>query len=313
MYSIGQFAKKTGLTVRALRFYSDKGLLEPCHISEAGHRYYNDESIVRVQKIMTLKYLDYSLEDIEVLFSKGEIGLIESLQFQRKQLEKKRKQLDNVIGYLDQAIAIGERSETIEPTLYRSSRAPPRAAPRPRCWLRTPGLCRAHELVERTKRFLDRRLRIRLVRQIQVEPVRPEPLEAAFDLPKDPLAREAPVVGIAGHRPVDLAAQKNRRSALLLPFADPALAAASAVGGRRVEEGDPRGQGRVHESESLLLRLSAPEELRSRSDPAEVPAAEPESRELEIGPPKPSCVHVRKLSTPPKGIDSVAETSGEPR
>lgn len=89
MYSIGQFAKKTGLTVRALRFYSDKGLLDPCRISEAGHRYYNDESIVRVQKIMTLKYLDYSLEDIEALFSKGETGLIESLQFQRKQLEKK--------------------------------------------------------------------------------------------------------------------------------------------------------------------------------------------------------------------------------
>ncbi|ATP42271.1 transcriptional regulator [Solibacillus sp. R5-41] len=120
MFSIGQFAKKTGLTVRALRFYSDKGLLEPCYISEAGHRYYNDESIVKVQKIMTLKYLDYSLEDIEVLFSKGEIGLIESLKFQRNQLEKKRKQLDNVIVNLDQAIAIGERSETIEPTLFLS-------------------------------------------------------------------------------------------------------------------------------------------------------------------------------------------------
>lgn len=120
MYSIGQFAKKTGLTVRALRFYSDKGLLEPCRISEAGHRFYNDESIIKVQKIMTLKYLDYSLEDIEALFTNGETGLIESLQFQRDQLEKKRMQLDNVIGYLDQTIAIGKRSETIEPTLFLS-------------------------------------------------------------------------------------------------------------------------------------------------------------------------------------------------
>lgn len=120
MYSIGQFAKKTGLTVRALRFYSDKGLLEPCYISEAGHRFYNDESIVRVQKIMTLKYLDYSLEQIEALFLKGETELIESLQFQRRQLEKKRKQLDNIIVNLDQAIAIGERSETIEPTIFLS-------------------------------------------------------------------------------------------------------------------------------------------------------------------------------------------------
>ena len=49
MYSIGQFAKKTGLTVRALRFYSEKGLLEPCFISDSGHRYYNDDSIEAIQ------------------------------------------------------------------------------------------------------------------------------------------------------------------------------------------------------------------------------------------------------------------------
>lgn len=120
MYSIGQFAKKTGLTVRALRFYSEKGLLEPCSISDAGHRYYNDKSIETIQKIVTLKYLDYSLEEIEELLRNGEQQLIGSLMFQRQQLEKKRYQIDRVMASLDQAIEIGKRSEVIDTTVFLS-------------------------------------------------------------------------------------------------------------------------------------------------------------------------------------------------
>ncbi|KOO49893.1 MerR family transcriptional regulator [Viridibacillus arvi] len=120
MYSIGQFAKKTGLTVRALRFYSEKGLLEPCFISDAGHRYYNDASIETIQKIVTLKYLDYSLEEIEEVLRNEEQQLIESLRFQKLQLEKKRNQIDRVIASLDQAIEIGKRSEVIDTTIFLS-------------------------------------------------------------------------------------------------------------------------------------------------------------------------------------------------
>ncbi|MFB1050641.1 MerR family transcriptional regulator [Paraliobacillus sp. JSM ZJ581] len=120
MYAIGQFSKKTGLSVRALRLYSDKGLLEPCFISDAGHRYYNDDSIEAIQKIVTLKYLDYSLEDIEEIVCNGEQQLIESFMFQKLQLEKKRNQIERVIASLAQAIEIGKRSEVIDTSLYLS-------------------------------------------------------------------------------------------------------------------------------------------------------------------------------------------------
>ncbi|WP_284141346.1 MULTISPECIES: MerR family transcriptional regulator [unclassified Virgibacillus] len=121
MYTIGDFAKKTGLTVRALRFYSEKGLVKPCFISDAGHRYYNDDSIETIQKIVTLKYLDYSLEDIEEILSNEEHQqLIESFMFQKLQLEKKRNQIERVIASLDQAIEIGKRSEVIDTSLYLS-------------------------------------------------------------------------------------------------------------------------------------------------------------------------------------------------
>ena len=122
------------------------------------------------------------------------------------------------------------------------------------------------------------------MRQVQVEPLDSQPLQAAFHLPQDPLARETAVVRVSGHRPVHLRAeQQNRLAALTAPLADPALATPTAVGGGGVEERDPGGPGSVHQRKCLVLGLPPAEELRRRADPAEVPAAEPDSRELEAG------------------------------
>lgn len=117
MYSIGQFAKKTGLTIRALRYYDEKGLLTPAHISQGGQRLYNDDNILTVQKIVTYKYLDFTIEEIKALLNE-EKPLIESLQQQRHLLEQKRQQLDKVIASVDTAIKIHEKINVTEPTIF---------------------------------------------------------------------------------------------------------------------------------------------------------------------------------------------------
>ena len=116
MYTIGQFAKKTGLTIRALRYYDEKGLLKPASLSEGGQRLYNDENIVGAQKIATYKYLDFSIEEIKALL-KEEGSLLTSLQQQKLMLEQKKKQLEMVISSLDTAITIQEKLTVTEPTL----------------------------------------------------------------------------------------------------------------------------------------------------------------------------------------------------
>lgn len=58
MYSIGKFAKKTGTSIRTLRYYGEKGLLQPAYVSDAGQRYYSEENIINSQKIATFKYLN---------------------------------------------------------------------------------------------------------------------------------------------------------------------------------------------------------------------------------------------------------------
>ncbi len=46
MFSIGEFSKVTGLTVKTLRFYHEQGLLDPTHIDpETGYRYYGPAKV----------------------------------------------------------------------------------------------------------------------------------------------------------------------------------------------------------------------------------------------------------------------------
>jgi DNA-binding transcriptional MerR regulator len=68
LYSIGEFSKITGLTVKALRFYHDEGVLTPsCVDRETGYRYYGPEKIETARIIARLRRLDFSLAEIAEL------------------------------------------------------------------------------------------------------------------------------------------------------------------------------------------------------------------------------------------------------
>ena len=64
-YSSGQFAKKAHVTLRTIRYYDNQDILKPSFVTEYGARFYTDEDFVRLQQILLLKYLGFSLEDIK--------------------------------------------------------------------------------------------------------------------------------------------------------------------------------------------------------------------------------------------------------
>jgi DNA-binding transcriptional MerR regulator len=64
-YSIGEFAKLTGITERTLRHYDQTGILKPFNYTEHGHRVYNNRSIVQLQKILVLKFCIYHSEKFQ--------------------------------------------------------------------------------------------------------------------------------------------------------------------------------------------------------------------------------------------------------
>lgn len=64
-YSSGQFASMAHVTLRTIRYYDKQGILKPSFVSEAGARFYTDDDFARLQQILLLKYLGFSLEDIK--------------------------------------------------------------------------------------------------------------------------------------------------------------------------------------------------------------------------------------------------------
>lgn len=63
--TVGEFAKKTGTTVRTLQYYDKEGLLVSSGKSEGGRRLYTEKDIVKLHQILSLKYLGFSLDDIK--------------------------------------------------------------------------------------------------------------------------------------------------------------------------------------------------------------------------------------------------------
>jgi DNA-binding transcriptional MerR regulator len=115
VFSIGEFSKITGLTVKTLRFYHEQGLLDPTHIdSETGYRYYDVSRIETARIITHLRSLDLTLEEIGEILRRGadDADLRDALARQRTVLESKIKRYREIVQslnrFLDQEEAIGK-------------------------------------------------------------------------------------------------------------------------------------------------------------------------------------------------------------
>ena len=61
LYSIGDLARRTGLTVKVIRFYSDRGIVPPIGRSPAGYRLYDIDAVARLGLVRTLRDLGVGL------------------------------------------------------------------------------------------------------------------------------------------------------------------------------------------------------------------------------------------------------------
>ncbi|MFC8126016.1 MerR family transcriptional regulator [Streptomyces sp. NPDC057302] len=64
LYSIGDLARRTGLTVKTVRFYSDAGIVPPADRSPAGYRLYGTDAVARLDLVRTLRDLGLDLPTI---------------------------------------------------------------------------------------------------------------------------------------------------------------------------------------------------------------------------------------------------------
>lgn len=66
-YKVGELARKTGKTVRALHLYEERGLLDPVERSRGGYRLYGDDAVTRVNWIGKMQEMGCSLSDLQAI------------------------------------------------------------------------------------------------------------------------------------------------------------------------------------------------------------------------------------------------------
>ena len=102
---IKDFAKACGVSVRTLHYYDEIGLLKPSFVDEwTGYRYYDENSLLRMQEIMFYRELDFSLKNISQIISSPYYDKEKALSQQKKLLVLKKERLEKLILSIDDAM-----------------------------------------------------------------------------------------------------------------------------------------------------------------------------------------------------------------
>ena len=115
-YSSGDFARMAQVSVRTIRFYDKQNILKPSYVSPAGARFYTDSDFVKLQQILLLKYLGFSLEEIKgmTIDDADHHFLQNSLTMQKKLIEDKIEQMQLVEQAIDNTVAALEENHQID-------------------------------------------------------------------------------------------------------------------------------------------------------------------------------------------------------
>ena len=107
-YRVAEFARLAGVTVRTLQYYDRIGLLHPAQVTDAGHRLYEQGDLIRLQQIVTLKWMGFSLVAIKVILDNPSYDLRQSLAIQQAAIEQKIEHLREASALLGRALEQAE-------------------------------------------------------------------------------------------------------------------------------------------------------------------------------------------------------------
>ena len=102
---IKEFAEFTGVSVRTLHYYDEIGLLVPAYVDGfTGYRYYDENSLLRMQEILFYRELDFSLKSIGEILSSPNYDKNKVLKEQKHLLVLKKERLERLISAIDGAV-----------------------------------------------------------------------------------------------------------------------------------------------------------------------------------------------------------------
>jgi DNA-binding transcriptional MerR regulator len=117
MFRIGEFAQIAQVSGRQLRFYDQLGILQPAHTDpQTGYRYYSIRQLPRLNRILALKELGLTLEQIAPLLNDGitPAEIRGMLTMKRVQVEQALREEEGRLRHIESRIALIDKSGSVE-------------------------------------------------------------------------------------------------------------------------------------------------------------------------------------------------------
>lgn len=112
-WKVGELAQKTGLTVRTLHHYDEIGLLRPSMRTEAGHRLYTTRDVVRLQQVLSLRQLGFSLEEILACLDRPGFEPLQVLRLHVQRLHEQVQLQQRLCLRLESLVVQFERADEV--------------------------------------------------------------------------------------------------------------------------------------------------------------------------------------------------------
>ena len=101
MKTVKEISELTGISIRALRYYDEIGLLVPTERTNAGYRLYDDKALEKLRAILFLRELDIPLDTMKEVVNAKNCDYGEVLKNYRKNIVQKISRLQGLLGVVD--------------------------------------------------------------------------------------------------------------------------------------------------------------------------------------------------------------------
>ena len=105
LMSIGELARRAGVSARMLRHYDEIGLLRPLRVTQAGYRLYDEAALTRLLHIRYLRALEFPLDEVARMLDGTRRDTALALARHRELMLARRARIDAILSQLDRAIA----------------------------------------------------------------------------------------------------------------------------------------------------------------------------------------------------------------
>src|SRR5260370_29869526 len=120
VYTVKEVAKISGVSVRALHYYDEIGLLKPACVGANGYRYYGRDELLRLQQILFHRELGFPLQEIRQVLSAPNFDRVAALRAHRERLMEDIQRYRRLVRTLDATLAAIEGDTDMDDNLiYR--------------------------------------------------------------------------------------------------------------------------------------------------------------------------------------------------